>query len=229
MDKEKNLKLEILNKVKSKFKLQSFQIRDLDSFSYPKYIKILKFNVEQYKVENLGNMCILEGKSILGLYFFTVVFTPQGSFDIPFVIIDFIQMRNKLTVFVEFYNNHIKNKDYIKILDNKLSDKKEKYQSIEDYMENPKWYTPLRDKYSPLKKGSKENKEVLINMVLDYLDEYINFVDSVKKEYSDEKNIELEKFIDDLIVKGNPSSKILKKALGEDGYNKFCREIIFKY
>lgn len=229
MDKVNNIKLDIVNKVKSKFKLQQYDINEFESFSYPKYINLFKFNTKQYKIEKLGNMCILEGSSILGLSLLTVVFTPNRELDIPFVIIDFVEVRNKSTVFVEFYNEHMKNKDYIKILDNKLSDKKEKYESIEDYMENPKWYTPLRDKYSPLKKGSKENKEVLINMVLDYLDEYINFVDSVKKEYSDEKNIELEKFIDDLIVKGNPSSKILKKALGEDGYNKFCREIIFKY
>ena len=66
-------------------------------------------------------------------------------------------------------------------------------------------------------------------MILDYLDEYLNFVSSINNEECYLKNIELEEFIEDLIVKGNPSSNILKKALGEDGYNRFCRDIIFKY
>ena len=57
----------------------------------------------------------------------------------------------------------------------------------------------------------------------------MNFVSSINNEERNLKNIALEEFIEDLIVKGNPSSNILKKALGEDGYNKFCREIIFKY
>lgn len=227
MNKEEKLKVEVLNKIKSKFKLQKCNIKDLESFSYPKYIKILKFSVEQYKVRNLGNMCILEGKSILGLSIFTVVFTPYVNYDIPFVIIDFMQMRNKLTVFVEFYNEHMKNKDYIKILDNKLRHKKDKYKCIENYIEKGNWYVDLRNKYSPLKKGNKENKEALITMVLDYLDEYLNFVDSIDEKYEDVKNKDLEKFIEDLIIKGNPSSKILKKSLGEEGYDKFCREIIF--
>lgn len=229
MNEEQGLKLEVLNKVKAKFKLQKCNMKDFKSFSYPKYIKILKFSVEQYKVRNLGNMCILEGKSILGLSLFTVVFTPARGYDIPFVIIDFIQMRNKLTVFVEFYNDHMQNKDYIRVLNRNLIYKKDKYKFIENYIETDNWYVDLRNKYSPLKKGSKENKSVLINMILDYLDEYLNFVECINKRDKGMKNKELEIFINNLVVKGNPSSQILKKALGNEGYDRFCREIIFNY
>lgn len=229
MDKVNNIKLDIVNKVKSKFKLQQYDINEFESFSYPKYINLFKFNTKQYKIEKLGNMCILEGSSILGLSLLTVVFTPNRELDIPFVIIDFVEVRNKSTVFVEFYNEHMKNKDYIKILDTKLKDKNNYYKGLEDYIEKPNWYVPLRNKYSPLKKGGKEDKEILMNMILDYLDEYLNFVSSINNEECNLKNIDLEEFIEDLIVKGNPSSNILKKALGEDGYNRFCRDIIFKY
>ena len=229
MDKINSLKLDIVNKVKSKFELQQYDINEFESFSYPKYIKVFEFSVDQYKIENLGNMCILDGRSALGLSLITVVFTPSRELDIPFVIIDFVEIRNKSTVFVEFYNEHMTNKDYIKILDSKLKDKNNYYEFLEDYIEKPNWYVPLRNKYSPLKKGGKEDKEVLMNMILDYLDEYLNFVSSTNNEERNLKNIDLEEFIEDLIVKGNPSSNILKKALGDDGYNRFCREIIFKY
>ena len=174
-------------------------------------------------------MCILQGSTILGLSLLTVVFTPNRELDIPFVIIDFVEVRNKSTVFVEFYNENMKNKDYIKILDTKLKDKNNYYKGLEDYREKPNWYLPLRNKYSPLKKGGKEDKEILMNMILDYLDEYLNFVSSINNEERNLKNIDLEEFIENLIVKGNPSSNILKKALGEDGYNRFSRDIIFKY
>ena len=76
---------------------------------------------------------------------------------------------------------------------------------------------------------SKNNKKILEDMVLDYLNEYLNFVSSIKKDSTDIKNIKLEEFIEDLIIKGNPSSKILKKALGEDGYKDFSRSVIFYY
>lgn len=32
-----------------------------------------------------------------------------------------------------------------------------------------------------------------------------------------------------LIIKGNPFTSILEKALGKDGYEKFSREVIFYY
>lgn len=229
VDEIEYLNLKIINKVKNKFKLENYNLKSLANFSYPKYIPIFKFKAQQYKVIELGNMSILTSSSIIGLSLTTVVFTPGVGLDIPFVIIDFVSMKDKITVFVEFFNNHMNNKENIKSLDDNLNKLFYKYKCIENYIEKPNWYVPLRDKYSPLKKGSKNNKKILEDMVLDYLNEYLNFVSSIKKDSTDIKNIKLEEFIEDLIIKGNPSSKILKKALGEDGYKDFSRSVIFYY
>ena len=40
MYKINSLKLDIVNKVKEKFKLKKYDIKDFESFSYPKYIKV---------------------------------------------------------------------------------------------------------------------------------------------------------------------------------------------
>lgn len=63
-------------------------------------------------------------------------------------------------------------------------------------------------------------------MILGYIDEYLKYVGD--NEYTlDEKNIQLETFINNLIYKGNPSAFVLEKALGKEEMIRFFKEIVF--
>ncbi|WP_270941013.1 hypothetical protein [Romboutsia lituseburensis] len=62
-----------------------------------------------------------------------------------------LKMANKRTVFIEFYTNHIIQKDSINSLESRLKKLNVKYEDIENYIESVNWYTTLRNKYSTLK------------------------------------------------------------------------------
>ncbi len=218
----------ILGKIKAKFEIERLKINFQEEFYYPKYIHLLKLNIEQYNIKDLGNMAILRGKGFGIMKIFTVIFTPTIKKDIPFVIIDFIRMANKRTVFVEFYFDYLNEKNDIKYLEDRFKKLSSKYDNIENYIEEPNWYTPLRNKYSPLKKTSRKDDSILYEMVLGYLDEYLNYVRNNKVDL-DIKNEQLEKFINDLIYKGNPSAVVLEKALGKEETIRLFKEIIFNY
>lgn len=222
------LRSKILNKIKSKFDIKQLDINFKEEFYYPKSIHLLKFNIEQYEIKNLGNLAILKGKGLGIMKMLTVVFTPSITKDIPLVIIDFIKMANKRTVFIEFYTNHIIQKDGINGLENRLEKLNIKYEYIENYIERINWYTTLRNKYSALKKSTKKYDKILYDMVLENLEEYLSYVQNIKIE-SNEKNTKLETFINDLIYKGNPSTSVLEKALGKEETIKLFKEIIFNY
>lgn len=221
-------KKEIIDLVKSNFKLKEVKTNHLEKFYYPKYIHLMKFNVSQYQVENLGNMAILDGSGLKLMKMITVVFTPSKSKDIPFVIVDFIEMANKITLFVEFYTNHIKDRDSLVNLERNLKRLNIKYMNIENYKENPNWYTPHRNKNSPLKKGTKDDEIVLQELVIEYLEKYLDYC-KLSNDITDEKNTKLEGFIDDLIYKGNPSTSVLEKALGREEMIRFFKDTIFYY
>lgn len=220
------LKNNIINMVSDSFEINKVQTSFINEFYYPKSIHVLKFNIEQYDIKGLGNMAILKGRGFGIINFLTVVFTPNTKKDIPFVIVDFINMGNKITVFVEFYLKHIYAKENIKTFENRLQKLNTKYEKIKNYIESPNWYTPLRCKYSPLKKGKAKDYNLFSQLIMDNIDEYLKYVKD--SEYTlDDKNIKLETFINDLIYKGNPSSAVLEKALGEDGMKRLFKEIIF--
>lgn len=139
-----------------------------------------------------------------------------------------LKMANKRTVFIEFYTNHIIQKDSIKSLESRLKKLNVKYEDIENYIESVNWYTTLINKYSTLKKSTKKYDKILYEMVLENLEEYLSYVQNIKIE-SNEKNTKLETFINDLIYKGNPSTSVLEKALGKEETIKLFKEIIFNY
>lgn len=221
-------KSEIIDKVKSRFIVNQSSINFQKQFYYPKLIHLLKFNIEKYEVKELGNMAILQGRGFGLMKMITVVFTPSFKKDIPLVIIDFIKMANKRTVFIEFYSNHIVEKNHTIALDSRLKKIHKKYSNIENYIENPNWYTPLRNEFSPLKKGTKNDDSLLCQMVLESLDAYLDCVSEDESEM-DIKNKQLECFINDLINKGNPSTSVLEKALGKEETRRFFEDVVFYY
>lgn len=221
-------KSNIIDVVKKGFEVKELEVNSFNEFYYPKIVHILKFNVEQYEVKGLGNMAILQGNGLGIIKMLTVIFTPSITIDIPFIIVDFIKMANKRTVLIEIYSNHIREQDKIKVFESRLNKLNSKYSNIPNYIEKPEWYTSLRNKHSPLKKGTKKNDEMLCKMVLEFIEEYSNYINTIKLN-NNEKNKQLEEFITDLIYKGNPSKSMLEKSIGKDETIRLFKEIVFYY
>lgn len=223
--------------VKKDFELKEHYLDDFKRFNYPKLIHIIKFNAYQYDAVDFANIAVLEAcSSFAGMSILTVVFTPRVGQDIPFVIVDYVKSKNNLTVFIEFYDDHMFSISKKNLFEERLAQKVEKYKFIDDYKENPAWYTKRRCIYSPLKSGDISKKKDMEQMIEDYLGEYFKFVRLIKKESEisggaskNVKNEELQEFIEMLIKEGNPSSKIINKALGKEKSDLFYRNVVFCY
>lgn len=166
----------------------------------------------------------------------TVVFTPVAGQDIPFVILDYVKTKNNLTVFIEFYNDHMYSISQKQMFEEILAEKEHKYNFIDDYEEKLAWYTKRRCVYSPLKAGSINEEKDIEAMIEDYLDEYVNFAalrssdENISHAIEERfKNDEMQQLIELLIIKGNPSSKIINKALGREKADSFYRNVVFCY
>lgn len=224
-DKVKN---EIIIKISEKFTLEKYDIGDFEKFTYPKFLPIMKYSVDKYSVCGLGNMTILQNKTLNLMSLITVVLTPDLSKNIPFAIIDLVTINNKFISFFEFFDSHTNDDEVIQNFKETTLELKKKYENLEDYKEKPNWYVPLRAKYSLLKHGKKDKEDEIVNMLMDYFDEYLIFVSKAKEPidstYSKKK---LVAFVDDLINKGNPSSEPITKALGENNAKTFFKDIVF--
>lgn len=224
-----NLKSRIKNIISTSFSLYKNDIGKYNYFSWPKLLKIIKFYEEQYTVNNLCNLSVLEGTSKIGMNIVTAVFTPSKNRDIPLLIIDKVKMKDKFTVFIEFYTFHMKNEENIAVINNKLDEMALKYKDVENYTEKDNWYVKYRNDKSPLKCGTSISENTLDNMILDYLNMYLHFCATAKNTFTDAPNEKLQTFINDMTTKGNPSTSILNKALGKDSAAEFSKDIVFKY
>ena len=66
---------------------------------------LMRFFLEQYNVEGLGNLCVLKTKAMLGLMqLVTVVVTPSSGKNVPFLLVDTMDMGKKHLCYVEYYD-----------------------------------------------------------------------------------------------------------------------------
>ena len=223
------LKTKIKDIVSTSFSLYKNDIGRFEHFSWPKLLKIFKFHEDQYTVNNLCNLSVLEGNSKIGMNIVTAVFTPSRTRDIPLLIIDKVKMRDKITVFIEFYTFHMKNEDNIAEINKLLNQMALKYKDVENYNEKDNWYVEYRNDKSPLKCGTADSENTIDNMIMSYLDMYLHFCATAKNTVTNAPNEKLQSFLNDMITKGNPSTSILNKALGKDAAAEFSRDIVFKY
>ena len=82
-----SLKEDILAEIGSIFNLKQCDVGKFNKFNYPRLLRVFKFSTEQYKVENPGDIAILNGTSLLGMSIFTAVITPEKGIDLPLLII----------------------------------------------------------------------------------------------------------------------------------------------
>ncbi|MFA9396886.1 MAG: hypothetical protein ACERKV_01280 [Clostridiaceae bacterium] len=228
MNNVEKLDSEIVKKISEKFILEKCEIGDLKEFTYPKVLPIMKYKADKYKVDKLGNMTILKCKMFNLMSLVTVVLTPDLSRNIPFVIIDIVCVRNKYISFFEFFDIHTNNDEAIEKFKEDTLKIKKKYKDLDEHIEKPNWYVPIRAKYSLLKHGNKDKEYEISNMIMECLDNYLLFVSKAKEPEDIVSSRErLTMFIDDLINKGNPSSKPISKALGNEKAKKFFEDVVF--
>ncbi len=180
---------------------------DYANMQYPSWLPLMKFEVHQYPIEGFGQLMTMDTKMMGGIMkFSTIVFTPSSGKNVPFLLIDTMQMPGKNLAYVEYY-------DHTESSDVHLSETyKERFSEIPDYAETPAWYVERRTPYSLIKGGKGVSKERLDQMVLFAVDCYL---ESLNNAEVNEKNIEgLKAFRKEMVELGNPSTSTMTKVLG---------------
>ena len=111
---------------------------------------MMRFHLEQYAVEGLGNLCVLKTRAMLGLMnLLTVVVTPSSGKNVPFLLIDTMDMGKKHLCYVEYYDCTAGGADKDKLLAASAP-----YGDVADYAEKPAWYVQERMAGSLIKRGT---------------------------------------------------------------------------
>ena len=160
---------------------------------------MMRFHLEQYEAEGLGNLCVLKTRAMLGLMnLLTVVVTPSSGKNVPFLLIDTMDMGKKHLCYVEY-----------------------PYGDVADYAEKPAWYVQERMAGSLIKTGEKARLE---QMALDALKAYAQ--QAAAAPVKPENVAGLKAFQQRMVREGNPSTAALTKTLGQEGAETFFRTMV---
>lgn len=178
---------------------------------------MMRFCLEQYEAEGLGNLCVLKTRAMLGLMkLVTVVVTPNTGKNVPFLLIDTMDMGKKHLCYVEYYDCTADGADRDLLLAAGAP-----YADVAEYAEKPAWYVSERMKGSLIKTGDKTRLE---QMAMDALTAYREQAAAapVKAENIDG----LKAFQQRMVKEGNPSTAALTRTLGKEGAEAFFRTVV---
>lgn len=206
--------------VTSRLNAEEITAPDFAHMQYPSWLPLMKFEVHQYGIESFGQLMTMDTKMMGGLMkLSTIVFTPNSGVNVPFLLIDTMQMGKKNLAYVEYYDLTEQGSALPK-----SESYKERFVHIPDYAETPAWYVERRTPYSLIKGGKGVSKKELDQMVLFCIDCYLEALNTAEIR---EGNIaRLKKFQDEMVELGNPSTKTMTSVLGEKGAESFFREIV---
>ena len=178
---------------------------------------MMRFHLEQYEVKGLGNLCVLRTKAMLGLMeLVTVVVTPSTGKNVPFLLIDTMDMGKKHLCYVEYYDCTADGADRDLLLAASAP-----YGDVADYAEKPAWYVSERMEGSLIKTGEKARLE---QMATDALTAYREQAAAAPAKA--ENLTKLKAFQERMVKEGNPSTAALTKTLGKEGAEDFFRTVV---
>lgn len=186
---------------------------EYSSFSYPKIIKLMDFEVQRYRIPDFGQIMTMLTTTPFGMQLLTCSFMPFEGVSVPYLLIDIMNMKKKQAVFIEYYDCTA-NKPEQPILQYVY----DKHHRLDDYPEKPAWYVSERTPYSLIKTTAPGTGEMR-RLAADSVKAYRKAVLAANK---DAGNIPgLIYFRNRMLIEGNPSSAVLKRVFGEQGAERF--------
>lgn len=188
---------------------------------------IMKFDVEQYDIEGLGNLSIMRVN--LGvMQMATVVITPR-DINMPLLSADYMYILGNRKSYLEFYDV-VEEKDatYNELL-TALGNHVQDYAHYDNLETSPVWYADLLSVAAY--KGSKTKDDANLNqMLFDSLKIYIEHAKQLPLLSEEEKAKKLEittAYTDGLIEKGGISTDVFKNSLGDEVTKHFFDNVFF--
>jgi hypothetical protein len=203
---------------------------ELDPGEYEeiKIYGVMKFDVSQYDVKDLGNLSVM--KVNMGfMQMVSFVITPYDK-NMPLLSMDFMYILGNRKSYVEFYDlvKDASAPDYGKVI-GKLREFDGRYADMEDIETEPAWYDDLLTVV--LHKASKRKDDSRVRtMFCDAIETYMkasNELEELDDAAKAEKLDITQNYSDDLISKGGVSTDVFKSALGEETTRDFFDKVFF--
>lgn len=201
--------------------------RDAGEYEEMKIYGIMKFDVEQYDIEEIGNLSIMRVNMGV-MQMATVVITPTEK-NLPLLSADYMYILSNRKCYLEFYDV-VKEKDeqYNQLL-TALDGTLKHYDYLEDIETSEAWYEYLLTDTS-YKAGHPKEDIDLENMLVESVQTYLTYASQfpvLTEEEKAEKIAITVEYTDGLIEKGGISTDVFKKELGEEETKKFFDNVFF--
>lgn len=201
--------------------------RDAGEYEEMKLFGLMKFDVDQYDIEELGNLSVMRVNMGV-MQMATVVITPRDK-NMPLLSADYMYILSNRKSYLEFYDVVKEKDDQYNQLLNALSEAQGKYGHLEDIAASEAWYQHLLT-VTVYKTGKADSDKDLEKMLVDSLAVYLKHSKQfllLAAEEKDEKMAITMEYTDGLIEKGGISTDVFKKALGDEETKKFFDQVFF--
>ncbi|MDO4863578.1 MAG: hypothetical protein Q4A05_05350 [Ruminococcus sp.] len=205
-------------------------VNELDAGEYSeiKMYGVMKFDVRQYEVEELGNLSVM--KVNMGfMQMVSYIITPYEK-DMPMLSMDFMYILGNRKAYAEFYDLTA-DKDapeYAAVMDS-IREFESRYSDLEDIATEPAWYDDLLTVVLH-KAGKKQDDDKIREMFADAIRTYMEEASGLElldDEAAAEKLDITQEYCDDLVEKGGVSTDVFKKQLGEEKTKDFFNKVLF--
>ena len=208
---------------------ENYTVTPLDAGEYEeiKLYGLMKFKVEQYDIEDLGNLSVMRiNMGVMQMS--SIVITPKDK-NLPLLTADYIYILTNRKAYLECYDL-VKEKDdtYNQLLTN-LSDIQKKYDYLDNLEVSPAWYEHLLT-VATYKSCNVSADQDLEDMVLNSLTAYIQHdkqLPLLSEEEKQEKLTITVNYTDGLITNGGISTDVFKNALGPEVTKDFFDSVFF--
>ncbi len=187
---------------------------------------LMKFHVDQYDVEELGNLSVMTADMGF-MQMVSFMITPYGK-NVPLCTLDFMYIMGNRKSYVEFYDlvDDTQKDAYQQVL-SALSGMTGRYAEVTELAVDPQWY----DKYLTVKmhkqlKEDSQNEEMFLDALRTYLDASKAVEASSAQDAAAQWKI-TKGYSDGLISNGGVSTDVFKKQLGEEKTRDFFDKVFF--
>ena len=208
---------------------KNYTVTALDPGKYKElaFFHILKLNVEQYHIEELGNLSVMRVNMGM-MQMATAIITPRNK-NLPLLSIDYMYILSNRKAYLEFYDI-VKEKDdqYMQLMD-ALGAVENNYKHLEDFEPSEAWYDNLLTVAS-FKSCTSEADADLIDLLAESLHIYLEHsknIPALSVEACQEKLALTTAYTNGLIEKGGISTDIFKKQLGAEETRNFFDNVFF--
>ena len=201
---------------------------DAGEFTDIKMNGIMKFHVDQYEVEDFGNLSVMTTNMVF-MQMATFTLTPFEK-NAPLCTFDYMYIMGNRKSYAEFYDlaADSEREEYTAVIDS-LREMSTRYSDLEDVPYEGNWYDDLLSVFLHKKLPAKEeqrNRELFS----DALTTYMTAVSALPQNSAEEVAVQVENtkaYSDGLIEKGGVSTDVFKQALGEETTRDFFDTTFF--